>query len=147
MKFFPSRVSSVNVKLHFFCSVKCFTKFKIIYPEKHYTKAAEVFLAKGVLKICSKFTREHPCRTVISEKWQSKFIKIALRHGCSPVNLLHIFRTTFPRNTSEWLLVIIPTSIKVAPGSLWLNINNLASLFTVAEIASCSHASRKNFSL
>ena len=36
-----------------------------------------VFLGKGVLKICS------------------KFIEIALRHGCSRVNLLHIFRTPF----------------------------------------------------
>ena len=25
---------------------------------------------------------------------------LALRHGCSPVNLLHIFRTPFPKNTS-----------------------------------------------
>ena len=24
-----------------------------------------------------------------------------LQHGCSPVNLLHIFRTTFPKKTSE----------------------------------------------
>ena len=32
---------------------------------------------------------------------------IALRHGCSPVNLLHIFRTAFPRNTSGWLLLDI----------------------------------------
>ena len=30
----------------------------------------------------------------------SNFIEIALWHGCSPVNLLHIFRTPFPRNTS-----------------------------------------------
>ena len=29
------------------------------------------------------------------------FIEIALRHGCSPANLLHIFRTPFPKNTSE----------------------------------------------
>ena len=27
-----------------------------------------VFLGKGVLKICSKFTREHPCRSAISIK-------------------------------------------------------------------------------
>ena len=27
-----------------------------------------MFLRKGVLKICSKFTREHPCRSVISVK-------------------------------------------------------------------------------
>ena len=38
---------------------------------------------------------------------QSNVIEIALRHGCSPVNLLnllHIFRTPFPGNTSGWLL-------------------------------------------
>ena len=28
------------------------------------------------------------------------FIKITLRHGCSPVNLLHIFRTPFTKNIS-----------------------------------------------
>ena len=31
----------------------------------------------------------------------SNFIEIALRHGCFPVNLLHIFRTPFPKNISE----------------------------------------------
>ena len=65
----------------------------------------EVSLRKGVLKICCKFTGEHPCRNVISIKLQSSFIEIALRHGCSPVNLLHLFRTTFPRSTSGWLLL------------------------------------------
>ena len=38
-------------------------------------------------------------------KLQSNFIEITLRHGCSPVNLLHIFRTPFPRDTSGWLLL------------------------------------------
>ena len=52
----------------------------------------EVFLRKGVLKICSKFTGEHPCQSVI-------------RRGCSPVNLLHIFRTPFLKNTSGWVLL------------------------------------------
>ena len=33
------------------------------------------------------------------------FIEITLLHGCSPVDLLHIFRTPFPRITSEWLLL------------------------------------------
>ena len=32
-------------------------------------------------------------------------VEIALRHGCSPVNLLHIFRTTFTINTSEGMLL------------------------------------------
>ena len=51
----------------------------------------ELFLRKGVLKICSKFTGEYSCRRVISIMLQSNYIEIALRHGCSPVNLLHIF--------------------------------------------------------
>ena len=54
----------------------------------------EVFL--NVLKICSKFTGERPCRSVISTKLQSNFLGITLRHGFSPVNLLHFFRTPFP---------------------------------------------------
>ena len=29
------------------------------------------------------------------------FIEISLHHGCSPVNLLHIFRTPFPKTTSK----------------------------------------------
>ena len=33
------------------------------------------------------------------------FNKVALWHGCSPVNLLHIFRTSFRKNTSGWLLL------------------------------------------
>ena len=43
-----------------------------------------MFLEKGVLKICSKFTGEY---------------------GCSPVNLLHIFRTPFTNNSSGWLVL------------------------------------------
>ena len=38
----------------------------------------EVFLGKGVLKVCSKFTGDHP-------------------YGCSPVTLLHILEQLFPR--------------------------------------------------
>ena len=48
----------------------------------------EVFLVKGVLKICIKFTGEHPSWGVISIK-------------------LHIFRTTFTKNTSEWLILAL----------------------------------------
>ena len=67
----------------------------------------EVFLRKGVLKICSKFSREHPCRIVISVKLQRSFIEIALRHGCSPVHLLHIFRTPFPKSTPGRLFLTL----------------------------------------
>ena len=41
---------------------------------------------------------------------RSNFIEITLRDGCSPVNLLHIFRTPFPRDTSGWLLLIYVVS-------------------------------------
>ena len=38
---------------------------------------------KGVLKISTKFTGEHPWWSVISVELQSSFNKIKLRHGCS----------------------------------------------------------------
>ena len=66
---------------------------------------AEVFLGKIVLKICRKFTGEHPFRSAISIKLQSNFTENTLRHGFSPVNMLHIFRTTFLKNTSGWLFL------------------------------------------
>ena len=75
---------------------------------KHYvirSSHPEVLLEKGVSKIYSKFTGEHPCLPVISIKLQSNLIEITLWHGCSPVNLLHIFRTAFTKNTSERLLL------------------------------------------
>ena len=46
-------------------------------------------------------------QSVISIKLQRNFIEIALRHGCSPVHLLHIFRTPFLKNNSGWLLLKI----------------------------------------
>ena len=64
-------------------------------------------LTKVVLKIYSKFTAEHPCRSAISIKLLYKFFEITLWRECSPVNLLLIFRTHFPRNTSRWLLLNI----------------------------------------
>ena len=48
----------------------------------------EGFLGKGVLKISSKFTGEHPCRSLIPIKFFSKF-----------------FRTPFYKNTSGRLLL------------------------------------------
>ena len=36
---------------------------------------------------------------------QSNFIEITLRHGCSSVNLLRIFRTPFTKNTPGRLLL------------------------------------------
>ena len=81
---------------------------------------SEVFLEKCVLKICRKFTWEHPCRSVISiKKFLCNIIEIALRYGCSLTNLLHIFRTPFYKNTFGELL--LNTHI-LAPGKLKYNI-------------------------
>ena len=80
--------------LLFLLAKKC-QYYQFIYRSSH----PEVFLGKGVLKICSKFTVEHPCWSMISIKLLCSFNEIALQHGCSPVNLLHIFRTPFTKNT------------------------------------------------
>ena len=73
-----------------------------LFLQKSLSKSShpEVFLGKGVLKICSKFTGEHPCWSAISMKLQ-----ITLGLGFSPVNLLHIFKTPFLKITSGWLLL------------------------------------------
>ena len=44
--------------------------------------------------MCSKFTGDHPCRTPML----CNFIEIVLLHGCSPVNLLYIFRMPLPKH-------------------------------------------------
>ena len=62
-------------------------------------------IRKDVLKISSKFTGEHPCQSVISIKLHCNFIEITLRDGCSPVNLLRIFKTPFPKKNSCGLLL------------------------------------------
>ena len=52
----------------------------------------EVFYEKCILKICSKFTRDHPCGSMV---FSCKFAAY--------------FLNTFPRNTSAWLLLYIRT--------------------------------------
>ena len=39
------------------------------------------------------------------------FIENTLRRRCSPVNLLHIFRTLFPKNSSGWVLLYVDNSV------------------------------------
>ena len=84
---------------------------KLIKSLNFRSNRPEVLLGKGVLKICSKFTGEHPCRSVISIKLLCNFIEITLWHGYSPVNLLHFFRAPFSKNTSGWLLLVIQVTI------------------------------------
>ena len=107
----------------------------------------DVFLGKGLLKICSKFigehpcrgaisiklqsnmfscsskfTGEHPCRGATSIKLQSNFTEITLRHGHSPVNLLHISRTSFPKKTPG-----LPLLKRGIPGWTWYGKTRVAS--------------------
>ena len=55
-------------------------------------------------------------KTLLKKRlWQSNFIVITLRHGWSPVSLLHVFRTPFHRTRLEgcfcyfWLWLTIAT--------------------------------------
>ena len=81
----------------------------------------EMSIGKGVLKICKfvNFTGEHQCRSLISIKLQSSFIKITLQHGCSSVNLLQIFRTPvdgcfciFSVHYSNYMVMVLRSSKK-----------------------------------
>ena len=51
----------------------------------------ELFLRKDVLKIFSKFTGVHTCRSVISTTLLCNFMETTLWYEFSPVNLLHFF--------------------------------------------------------
>ena len=64
-----------------------------------------MFSGKCVLKICSKFTGEHPYRSTISLKLLCNFIEIVLWHECSPISWLHIFWTAFYKTYTfkSWL--------------------------------------------
>ena len=84
-----------------------FKAFNRIIHKSFTSSRPEVFLRKCVLKICSKFTGERSCRSQISINLLRNFIEIAIQHVCSPVKLLHIFRTPFLKNKSEWLLLKI----------------------------------------
>ena len=48
---------------------------KLMQEARFRSSHPEVFLGKGVLKICSKFTGERPCRSAISIKLQSNKVK------------------------------------------------------------------------
>ena len=45
---------------------------------------------------------------VLRHERLSNFIEITHRYGCSPVNLLHIFRIPFLKNTFRWLRLSLP---------------------------------------
>ena len=89
----------------------------------------EVFLGESVLKICSKITGEHPCQSMISIKLLCSFIEIALWHGCSSVNLLHISRTPFLKNTYGGLLLSFPVCFYNYHISNQVNLETATTMF------------------
>ena len=63
-----------------FFFVFCFLRRFDVWPvnvsyETHFRDFPEVLLRKGVLKICSRFTGEHPCWSAISIKLQATLLK------------------------------------------------------------------------
>ena len=68
MNVFASNIYDRHFQSLFQSSESCIVLFRSNRPE--------VFLGKGVLKICSKFTGEYLSRSVISRKLQSNFIEI-----------------------------------------------------------------------
>ena len=66
---------------------KCFNKISVLVENELSTKLRQAGIRSFFLKLIS------------------NFIEITLRHGCSPVNLLHIFRTSFLKNTSGRLIL------------------------------------------
>ena len=75
------------------------------WPPSATNSHPELFLGKGVLKIYSNFTAKTRMPKCNFNKLLCNFIEVPLRHGCSPVNLLHNFRKPFFKNTSEDLLL------------------------------------------
>ena len=91
--------------IHFICSNQ--EDIRITKPLPHTANSKKIQNESWGCK-----DQKQPCRGVLrkrcSEDMQQiykrtpmpKCEKIAFRHGCSPVNLLHIFRTSFAKNTS-----------------------------------------------
>ena len=78
-------------------------------------------LGKGVLENIQQIYKRTPMpkcdfnKVTLQLYWNhisawGNFIEITFQHGCSPVNLLHIFRRPFSKNTFGWLLLEVKTN-------------------------------------
>ena len=105
----------------------CFLKYN-----KHKLNIFQKQPFRGVLsKRCS--IGGHPCQSVILINLQSKFIEITLRHRCSPVNLLHIFRTSFSKNPSGWLLLTFSSSARTSQVYRTIFLFSLSTVSTMSN--------------
>ena len=95
------RVFSFREQISLVLAMCLLTRFGSSHPE--------VFLGQGVLKICSNFTGEHLCRSVISIKLQSICWRRILKYYVEErifntyTCFLYLFFETCTRNLKEWL--------------------------------------------
>ena len=99
---------------------------------KHMNKMEQS--SRGVpMKRCSEnmlqIYRRTPMPKCDFNKLLCKFIEMTLRHRVSPVNLVHIFKKPFLKNTSGWLLL---TRIRTTGIYIWQNL--CVSSYTSAEL-------------
>ena len=87
--------------------------------------------------MCSLFAEKHSCRSVISIKLLCTHA-ITLRHWCSPINLLNIFKTPCYKNRCGGLRLVL-----LKDGSTWLVYGYLFLFLTC--IVSWSKVTSKQF--
>ena len=68
--------------------------------------------------------QKQPSRGVLRKRC-SNFIEITLRRGCFPVNLLHIFRTPFPKITSKGLLLSYGYNLRQKAGDKFTKLSQI----------------------
>ena len=114
-----------NWKLISFCKERL---FKSSHPH--------LFLRKSVPKYAANLQEN-----THAEVW--------LRNGCSPVNMLHIFRTVFPRNMSGWLFqtVFILCLSKINVQIFFFKNHLRTPLFEKTSITNYHHPFKCCFSL
>ena len=101
---FPNTIHLTAVKGMIFCKrtgIFCITLQK---------QPSTGVLTKKYSENMQQIYKRTPMPKEISIKLFCNFLEIALWHGCSPVNLLHIFRTLFNENTNGGLLLTLGKS-------------------------------------
>ena len=84
-----------------------FWLFSVTYLWKKFYDTETAVQRKRCSENMQQIYRRTPMPKFDFSKVAKQLIEIILWHGCSTVNLLYIFRTPFPKNTSWWLLLII----------------------------------------
>ena len=120
--------------MYMVCALRLDPNFAVLLAaEKNFRKQPpRGVLSKRFSENMQEIYRRTPCQNVISIKLQSKFNETTFRHGCSSVNLPHIFRIPFLKNTSGRLLLNFYLWLTVAKMRLRLLAINIFGHSTVA---------------